>query len=179
MCLIRKILRIVGYYIATANAKIRYRGLIIDGLFRGHKDTQITLQEAGKISIGKRVSFQRNVSLSSVGGTLSVGSEVSFNRNCILVCRKEICIGDRCIFGPNVLIYDHDHQYSKSGVTNKYNTGSVIIEDGCWIGGNVTILRNTHIGEQSVIGAGCVVRGDVPAHSIVTSSRELKIHPIE
>ena len=30
------------------------------------------------------------------------------------------------------------------------------------------ILRNTHIGDGCVIGAGVVVKGDIPPHSIVT-----------
>ena len=83
------------------------------------------------------------------------------------------------IFGPGVTIYDHDHMFSDEGILPGYKQGSVIIDDGCWIAANVTILRNTHIGEGCVIGAGAVVKGDIPAHSLVTSGRELKIRPIE
>ena len=42
------------------------------------------------------------------------------------------------------------------------------IDEGFWISGNVTILRNTHIGEESVIGAGAIVSGEFPLHSLIT-----------
>ncbi len=154
--------------------------LKLQGIIHTTKKLYIHIDTNSYIFIGDKTRFQVGNHLSAVaGGKIHIGNGCFFNRYCILVGREEIHIGDRCIFGPNVLIYDHDHKYSKSGVTNEYNLGSVIIEDGCWIGGNVTILRNTHIGEGSVIGAGCVVRGDIPARSIVTSGRELKVRPIE
>ena len=113
------------------------------------------------------------------GGVLNVGNNVSFNRNCIVICRKEISIKDNVIFGPGVTIYDHDHKFSNEGILPGFNHGAVVIESGCWIGANVTILRNTHIGEGSVIGAGAIVKGDIPPHSIVKSDRTLSIIPIE
>ncbi len=103
---------------------------------------------------------------------------MSFNRNCIVICRKEITIKDHVIFGPGVTIYDHDHVFSEEGILPGYKHGSVIIEEGCWIAANVTILRNTHIGEGCVIGAGAIVQGDIPPHSLVTSDRKLDIVPI-
>ena len=40
-------------------------------------------------------------------------------------------------------------------------------------------MRGTHIGEGLVIGAGSVIRGEIPAHSLATSGREIKVSPIE
>ena len=113
------------------------------------------------------------------GGVLSIGKKVAFNRNCIIICRKSITIGDNVIFGPNVTIYDHDHVFTDSGIQPGYKHGEVIIDRGCWIAAGVTILRNTHIGEGCVIGAGTVVKGNIPPHSLVTSDRGLNIAPIE
>lgn len=83
------------------------------------------------------------------------------------------------MFGPGVTIYDHDHKFSVEGVKTDLNYGSVIIDDGCWIAANVVILRNTHIGEGCVIGAGTVVKGQIPPHSLVTSDRKLNIIPLK
>lgn len=104
---------------------------------------------------------------------------MSFNRNCIVICRNEIQIEEEVIFGPGVTIYDHDHIFTDEGIQPGYKHGPVIIEKGCWIAANVTILRNTHIGEGCVIGAGAVVKGEIPPHSLVTSDRGLTIVPIE
>ena len=141
-------------------------------------NTKITIVNKGKINIGKAYFFD-NCSLSAVNGILTIGSNVFFNRNNIIVCHCNITIADNCRFGPNVAIYDHNHKFDKSKVYgSEFSTGSIVIENGCWIGAGCIILRNTHIGEGSVIGAGCIVKGNIPPHSLVTSSRELEIIPI-
>lgn len=71
-------------------------------------------------------------------------------------------------------IYDHDHKFNANGIQSDFNYGSVIIDNGCWIAANVTILRNTHIGEGCVIGAGTVVKGEIPPHSLVTNDRGIE-----
>lgn len=179
MNVISKGFRRIGFCIATAIVRMKYSGFSVDSLFRGRRDTQIIIKEDGKMKIGKSVSFQRNVSLTSVGGILDIGSNVSFNRNCIVICRKEITIKDHVIFGPGVTIYDHDHRFSDEGILPGFKHGPVIIEEGCWIAANVTILRNTHIGEGCVIGAGAIVQGDIPPYSLVTSDRRMNIIPID
>ena len=178
MGIISKGFRKIDLYIATEISKIRWSGLAVDGLFRKRRDTQIIISENGRMSLGRNVLFQRNVSLTSVG-ELQVGDNVSFNRNCIVICRKKISIGNNVIFGPGVTIYDHDHVFSYKGIEPGFKHGDVVIEKGCWIAANATILRNTHIGEGCVIGAGAVVRGNIPPHSLVTSDRSLNVVPIE
>ena len=110
-----------------------------------------------------------------------VDSGVFVNRNCSFVCQKAITIGANCSFGPNVVVYDHDHRFGINGIEKGYKTTPVIIEANCWIGAGAIILRGTHIGEGSVIGAGTVVQGVIPPHSLVTplGGRTLSIVPIE
>lgn len=72
-------------------------------------------------------------------------------------------------------IYDHDHVFSAEGILPGFRYGSVIIEQGCWIGANVIILRDTYIGKGSVIGAGSIVKGNIPPHSLVTNNRNINI----
>lgn len=180
MGIISRGFRKIGFCFATITAKIRWNaGIKVVGLFEKRRDTQIIISEGGKLNLKKNVSFQRNVSLTSAGGVLNIGENVAFNRNCIVICRKEITIEDNVIFGPNVTIYDHDHIFTSEGIQSGYRHGAVIIEKGCWIGANVTILKNTHIGEGCVIGAGTVIKGDIPQHSLVTGDRSLNIVPIE
>lgn len=43
------------------------------------------------------------------GAHLKIGKSVFINRNTIIAARKSITIGDGVTIGPNVCIYDHDH----------------------------------------------------------------------
>lgn len=49
------------------------------------------------------------------------------------------------------------------------------IGKNCWIGANTVILRGTTIGDNSVIGAGCVLKGEYPAGAIIIQKRETTI----
>lgn len=141
-------------------------------------NTNIKIAKGATMSL-HGIRTNDNVNLVSVSGSLTIGNGVSFNRNCIVICRKKITIGDNCIFGPNVCIYDHDHLFSKTGIeNNQYKSSEIIIEPGCWIGAGVIILRGTHIGKNSVIGAGVVLKGKVPSNSLVTPDVKNKIIPI-
>lgn len=160
--------------------KLRHPSVITNGAHYIMAGTEIIQASAGRIIIGSGVSTKRNVTLAAVGGKLEIGNNVSFNRSDIIACYDAITIGNNCGFGPNVVVYDHDHRFdSVSYRSNEYNTSPVFIGDNCWIGANVTILRGTYIGEGCVIGAGTVVKGSIPPHSIVTSNRELNIGQIE
>ena len=141
--------------------------------------SNIKLLQSGSISGGENIRLRANTSLVSIGGAIQLGDSVFFNRNCNLVCREKITVGNSVSFGHNVCVIDHDHVFGWSGISpTEYRTGEIVIEEGCWIGANVVILRGTHIGAFSVIGAGCVVKGEIPPHSLVTGGRELNIKEI-
>lgn len=143
------------------------------------KQARINLKK-GTLSVGKGFWMKPNAYIAVLnGGHVTIGDSVAIARNSIVVCHDEIRIGDRCAIAPNVLIYDHDHKFGPGGIRPGYHTAPVVIEKNCWIGAGVTILRGTHIGEGSTIGAGCIVKGEIPPHSLVTSDRSLTIMPIE
>ena len=170
-------LRKIRMIIVTALIRLFHPyGLCIHGFQDLQFDTELVIKNKGRIVLGKRTTAFRRVTLAANGGILDLGDRVFFNRNCIVVALHQIIIKDDCLFGPNVTIYDHDHIFNCNGIVHgEFNTDSIVIEDNCWIGANVTILRGTHIGEGCVIGAGTVVKGDIPPHSLVTNDRELKI----
>lgn len=46
----------------------------------------------------------------------------------------------------------------------------ITIGHNVWIGGNVCVLPGVTIGDNSVIGAGSVVVGDIPARSVAVGN---------
>ena len=136
----------------------------------------INVKSGGQVIIGNGFSLKQGAYIAAIeGGKITIGKNVSINRNCILVCHDAISIADNCAIGPNTVFYDHDHKFGENGIESGYKTAPIVIESNCWIGAGVTILRGTHIGEGSVIGAGAVIRGEIPAHSLVVANREFNI----
>ncbi|HQT26384.1 MAG TPA: acyltransferase, partial [Burkholderiales bacterium] len=63
---------------------------------------------------------------------------------------------------------DHAHSSTSEAISKQGHAGgTIIIEDGVWIGANVVVTRNVRIGEHSIVAAGAVVTRDVPPYSIV------------
>ena len=46
----------------------------------------------------------------------------------------------------------------------------VLIDDGTWLGTNVVVVGNVHIGKQCVIGANSVVTKDIPDYCVAAGS---------
>ena len=162
--------------------KIKYGKLLQwEGMLRCVQLAEMNIKN-GKLNIGQGFCMKPGSYIAVVnGGFVSIGNNVNLNRNTILVCHDHVSIGDNCAVGHNVLIYDHDHNFGIKGLEKGYKTAPVVIENNCWIGAGAIILRGTHVGEGCVIGAGAVVRGNIPAHSLVKAegNRHLAITPIQ
>ena len=55
------------------------------------------------------------------------------------------------------------------------NYEDVYIDDYCWIGANVVILPNVHLGEHTVVGAGAVVTKSFPDGYVVIAGNPARI----
>lgn len=135
----------------------------------------IEVNKGGKLTIGNKFklgSYARIRVRSK--GTLTIGDKVAFNQGDIIVCHDRITIGNNVQAGPNVLFYDHDHDFRAEKGLEKllYKTAPITIGNNVWIGANTVILRGTTIGDDCVIGAGCVVKGNVPAGTILIQKRD-------
>lgn len=58
-------------------------------------------------------TFRRNFGVYlGKGARIMVGHNVFFNRGCSINCLESVEIGDNCIFGENVKIYDQNHRFA-------------------------------------------------------------------
>ncbi|ENQ3078067.1 acyltransferase [Bacillus sp. WLY-B-L8] len=125
-----------------------------------------------KINIGKFVFVRRNTSIRiDFNGVLDIGEKVFINDNCNINCINKISIGRNTKIAPNVSINDHDHNY-KNIEDSHLIKGEVKIGENVWIGSNVVILRDTFIGDNTVIAAGSVVKGQIPSNTLFVNKRE-------
>nr|WP_243870840.1 acyltransferase [Dorea formicigenerans] len=109
--------------------------------------------------------MEANSLVYAFGGKIRIGSAF-INRNCVIVSKKEIDIGDRVTIGPNVCIYDHDHNLKAESLEDSFVSERICIDDEVWIGAQAVILKGVHIGKGAVIAAGAVVVNDIPPDAI-------------
>ena len=75
------------------------------------------------------------------------------------------------LIGPFVSITASNHVKENGNFRNtKFKAADVTVEDNVWIGGHVSVLAGVTIGEGSVVGAGSVIKDDVPKFSLVVGN---------
>lgn len=132
-----------------------------------------------KLTWGKQSTFRKYFSIYiEQDAQIEVGNQCFFNHGCSINALKKVKIGDGCIFGENVKIYDQNHRFADVQVAIKdqgFSVAEVTIGKHCWIGSNTVILKGVTIGDNCVIGAGCVISEDIPSNSVVTGNRIVEI----
>ena len=126
------------------------------------------------IKLGRGLRITNSV-INCRGGELSIGEGFFMNRNGSINCRYKISIGEYCLIGENVHIYDHNHVFidKKKPLANQgFKKKAVKIGDHVWIGTSVTILAGVEIGDNVVIGANCLIYKDIPSNTIVKNKTE-------
>lgn len=116
--------------------------------------------ETKKISIGNNVVIRP--------GTMLFASPLDGGGN------THIKIADDVLIGSGVNIYVSNHCFSDTSkpisLQGHADIKPVILERGCWVGANVTILPGVTIGENAVVGANSLVTRNVPAFHVAVGN---------
>jgi acetyltransferase-like isoleucine patch superfamily enzyme len=92
------------------------------------------------------------------GRKLLVGSNSFINHENYFDLTDSITIGDNVWIGMRCTFITSTHEIGNSTQRAGISKSSpIVIEDGCWIGANVTILPGVTIKSGAVIAAGAVV----------------------
>jgi acetyltransferase-like isoleucine patch superfamily enzyme len=101
---------------------------------------------------------------------LTIGSHTFLNADTTLWCAESVTLGEACAISWNVSISDSDvHTVVRAG-RRATTTRPVRVDDHVWLGAGVTVLKGAHVGRNSVVGAGSVVREPVPADSLASGN---------
>ncbi|PFM78977.1 maltose O-acetyltransferase [Bacillus sp. AFS077874] len=136
--------------------------------------TEVVVGKNAQLALGKMVKARSGVKINvRSNAEVKIGEETFFNHGCMIICHEKISIGNNVQFGPNVYVYDHDHDFRvQDGLkSKKFKTSSVKIGNNVWIGANSVILRGTVIGDNCVVGAGCVIKGNYPDNTLIVQKR--------
>lgn len=140
----------------------------------GHNNT-IDIHPTSEFNIHENVTFnQANFLTFKKHSKFSVGKNTYITRATIS-CLGQISIGENCILGEGMKLFDHNHEYTKNPFSvskTDFSIGKIIIGNNVWTGANVVILKDVIIGNNVIIGAGCVIHKDVPSNSIIINKQE-------
>ena len=155
---------------------------IIDNSFKTGNDNFFDIHSQAEIVISNSVTINHsNFITIKKNAKLSVGKNTYITRATIS-CLGEINIGENCILGEGMKIFDHNHQYTRhpfSVSKTDFSIGKVNIGNNVWTGANVIILKDVSIGNNVIIGAGCVIHKDVPDNAIIINKQEQIIKDIK
>lgn len=154
--------------------RFKIKGIKCAGRCTSRCRNKYKVSNGGKMILGYHFCALDNCRFSAHGGLLQIGNNVGFNSNCIISSHSRIEIRNNVEVGPNVCIYDQDHDTKCEGgiKAGKFITDPLSIGDNTWIGANVVILRGTNIGRNCIIAAGSIVKGEVPDNSTYIQKRE-------
>ena len=172
----------VRFWSAVARVRLRChgaevgRGLMVRGPLR------LRVHRTGSIRIGDDCRIQSGFAGNPVGGgsrmalwvgpgaRLHVGHRVGLS-NSTIVCQRSVSVEDGVFLGGGCQVYDTDFHSLLAAVRARpgnpgVRTAPIVIGRGAFVGGHSIVLKGVTIGEEAVVGAGSVVRADVPGHQV-------------
>lgn len=135
----------------------------------------VSIRNAEYISLGNNVFIDNHVVLQlsdehykygSKSPKLEIEDKVTIGLGTMISAAAHIMIKKNVLIAQHCFIGDHDHEYEDINVPIRYqglrNVRPDVINEGSWIGANVTVCSGVSIGRNSVIGANSVVKDDIP-----------------
>jgi acetyltransferase-like isoleucine patch superfamily enzyme len=139
---------------------------------------------ADDVKLGQNVRLSKFINLygCEIGDETKIGAFVEIQKNarigrcCKISSHTFICEGvtieDNVFIGHGVMFTNDTYPRATNLDGNlqtevDWKVEKTIVKRGASIGTGVTILPNTCIGENAIVGAGSVITKDVPANAII------------
>lgn len=147
----------------------------------------------GKISIGNNVSLRSRKKGYHAGMPFSTtlfvdreNAKIEIGDNCringaYIHAQKQITIGDNCVIAAGVNIIDSNGHvlHSNNRTVGRDEPKEIFIGNNVWIGLNCIILKGTKIGNNSVVAAGSIVKGDFPENSLIQGNPAVLVKTLD
>lgn len=145
-------------------------------------ETNVTIRGARYMHLGNNVGIDSNAVLYVINHPkykaktprLIIEDGTGIGIGAVILVLNLVHIKRNVMIGPNVVLADFNHSYQDVNLPIKTqgmgNGKPIIVEEGAWIGANVTICSGVTIGRNSVIGANSVVKDDIPGYSLAVGA---------
>lgn len=129
--------------------------------------------KGSEIRIEDGVVIDSFVKLKPAGGTgnVRIGRNCTINSGCVIYIGNGVTIGSDVAIGANTTLAPTNHAYMDRNKLIREqrflpSRGGILIEDDVWIGANCVLLDGAILRKGCVVGAGSLVRGELPPYSV-------------
>jgi acetyltransferase-like isoleucine patch superfamily enzyme len=167
--------------ITIRNGKLRL-GYPLAGTitYASYSRSVIKLGRNSRIIVNGNVAIAPGASINvKDNGTLVFEGDAVIAHNLTLICERSVTIGQGTHISWNATLIDSDgHQFiCRDNQKARIPYSPLRIGDQVGLQMNVQIPRGVTIGRRAVIGAGTVVRRNIPEECVAYADSRLKINP--
>lgn len=166
--------------LSKANKALRLIASFLDPRIYLHGIKMLNYWNYSHVQPLRRVTKGRDLAISPDAvfadpDRITIGDRVRIGSRCHIWAGPStgrIVIGDDVLFGPEVMVTAATYRYNDGTPVTKQlmDEADIIIGRDVWIGVRAVILPGTRIGDGAVIGAGSVVKGEIPAFALAVGS---------
>ena len=123
------------------------------------------------IKLKKRSEIQDYVIIRTSSNPVIIGENTQINPFTVIYGGSGVTIGRDVMIAPHCMIASGNHDFKQLDKPIRHagnlSKGTIIIEDGVWVGANSTITDGVRIGRNAVVAAGSVVTKNIEPYDIV------------
>jgi len=135
-----------------------------------------------RIIVGAPSKIDSFVKIKPVGGMADViiGEHCYINSGCVIYSGNGITIGNNVLIAANCTLAPVNHSFrDRQRLIRDQGflpgRGGIVIEDDVWVGANCVLLDGAILRRGCVVGAGSLVRGELPSYSICLGSPAIPV----
>lgn len=141
---------------------------------------RVRIEGHGRIVLGAGVEIEDGTTLAVYDhGVLRVEAGSFVGHYCTLAARTRVELGEGTYLAELVSVRDHDHDVRAAPASGRIATDAVEIGARVWLGAKVTVLRGARIGNDTVVGANAVVRGELPPSVVAVGAPARPVRALE
>lgn len=140
-------------------------------VYIGSRVTFFRQRDGGEIIIGNEVYLNDSIRLETgFGGAIEIGDGTHIQPECqFSAYTGNIKVGRNVQIAPRCAFYPYDHGISRAKTMMEQplvSKGEIVVKDEAWLGYGTIVLDGVTIGVGAVVGAGSVVKDDIPDYAI-------------
>ena len=121
------------------------------------------------IDIGNGVFIGRGTILSCKNGDIVIDDHANIGFNCEIFSGSRVRLGKHALVAAYTYLVGGDHTFDRTDapvLRQERVARGIEVDDNVWLGAHVVVADGVTIGRDAIVGAGAVVRDEVPPFAI-------------